>query len=167
MARSHYPSLQYSITPSSPCATRVSYLLSHDHHHGLALALRCRKQALGRLKPMGVEGLRLRALEFCDFFAQRLTPHFRAEEEILFPFMRDTVPESAVMLDELAGDHESFRQASPKISGGDGSQQAAFRFGRSARTAHPEGRARALFPSSRNTLKAVKPRFFGRKLKGY
>jgi iron-sulfur cluster repair protein YtfE (RIC family) len=91
-------------------------LLSHDHHHGLALALRCRKQALGRLKPMGVEGLRLRALEFCDFFAQRLTPHFRAEEEILFPFMRDTVPESAVMLDELAGDHESFRQAVQKLA---------------------------------------------------
>lgn len=30
--------------------------LSHDHHHGLALALRCRKQALGQIRPMGVRG---------------------------------------------------------------------------------------------------------------
>ena len=38
-------------------------LLSHDHHHGLALALRCRKQGLGQIKPMGAEGLRERAKE--------------------------------------------------------------------------------------------------------
>ena len=62
--------------------------LSHDHHHGLALALRCRKQALGQLRPMGVKGLKERAGEFREFFANQLVPHFRAEEEVLFPQMR-------------------------------------------------------------------------------
>ena len=85
--------------------------LSHDHHHGLALGLRCRKQALGRLRPTGAEGLRLRAQEFCEFFDKQLTPHFRAEEKILFPFMREAVPQSAPLLDELVRDHEAFRQA--------------------------------------------------------
>src|SRR4029077_12284162 len=59
--------------------------LSKDHHHGLALALRCRKQALGQIKPMGAEGLRERAKEFLAFYAKNLVSHFRAEEEVLFP----------------------------------------------------------------------------------
>ena len=57
--------------------------LSHDHHHGLALALRCRKQALGQLKPMGAAGLRQRAAEFLAFYADNLLAHFKAEEEVL------------------------------------------------------------------------------------
>jgi len=62
-------------------------LLSHDHHHGLALALRCRKQALGQIKPLGVEGLRERRKEFLAFYTSNLVAHFRAEEEVLFPLV--------------------------------------------------------------------------------
>ena len=62
--------------------------LSNDHHHGLALALRCRRQALGQIKPTGAQGLKERVKEYRDFFAQNLVPHFRAEEEILFPLIR-------------------------------------------------------------------------------
>jgi len=75
--------------------------LSHDHHHGLALALRCRKQALGQIKPMGSEGLKERARELRDFFNVDLLKHFRAEEEALFPLMRGAVPESQAMIKEL------------------------------------------------------------------
>ena len=50
--------------------------LSHDHHHGLALALRCRKQALGQLKPMGAAGLAERAQEFLNFYNSNLARHF-------------------------------------------------------------------------------------------
>jgi iron-sulfur cluster repair protein YtfE (RIC family) len=89
--------------------------LSHDHHHGLALALRCRKQALGQLKPMGAEGLRQRAQEFRDFFSKELVPHFRAEEEVLFPHMRARLPESAAMIEEFLRDHETIQQAIPRL----------------------------------------------------
>ena len=91
--------------------------LSHDHHHGLALALRCRKQALGQLKPMGLKGLKERAQELRDFFANNLVRHFRAEEEALFPKLRQLVPESAALLDQLARDHRQLRDAISQLDG--------------------------------------------------
>jgi hemerythrin-like domain-containing protein len=90
--------------------------LSHDHHHGLALALRCRRQALGQLKPVGVEGLRERAREFREFFAANLINHFRAEEEVLFPELLARVPESKEIIDPLLKEHEQIRSAVPKLS---------------------------------------------------
>jgi len=89
--------------------------LSHDHHYGLALALRCRKQALGQLKPMGPAGLHERARELFDFFAGNLIAHFRAEEEVLFPYLREVAPESGPMIDELIQDHEQIRATAPKL----------------------------------------------------
>jgi len=86
-------------------------LLSHDHHHGLALALRCRKQALGQLKPMGAEGLRVRAGELRDFFTKNLTNHFRAEEEALFPPLQTAVPDSQTIIKQLAFEHQEIRAA--------------------------------------------------------
>ena len=89
--------------------------LSHDHHHGLALALRCRKQALGQIKPMGAEGLRLRADEFLSMYATELSSHFEAEEKIIFPRMRLHVPDSEQLIADLVRDHEMVRLASPKL----------------------------------------------------
>jgi hemerythrin-like domain-containing protein len=89
--------------------------LSQDHHHGLALALRCRKQALGQIKPMGAVGLRERAKELLAFYASNLLPHFRAEEEVLFPLLRSLVPESGAMIDELVQNHSEIRQAMPQL----------------------------------------------------
>jgi hemerythrin-like domain-containing protein len=103
--------------------------LSHDHHQGLALALRCRKQALGQLKPMGGEGLRLRAQEFCDFFRANLKAHFRAEEEILFPHMRALLPESEPIIHRLLLDHEKIREAIPHLEAGTGLAKLIFDLG--------------------------------------
>jgi hemerythrin superfamily protein len=55
------------------------------------------------MKPMGAEGLRERAQEFLAFYTSNLVPHFRAEEEVLFPLLRTVVPESGEMIDELVG----------------------------------------------------------------
>ncbi len=90
-------------------------LLSHDHHHGLALALRCRKQALGQLKPMGAEGLRLRAGEFRDFFTSNLVNHFRAEEEALFPLLRAVAPDGEALVDQLVREHQEIRATIPNL----------------------------------------------------
>jgi iron-sulfur cluster repair protein YtfE (RIC family) len=89
--------------------------LSHDHHHGLALALRCRKQALGQIKPLGVEGLRLRANELGTLYAAELSSHFEAEERILFPQMRLHVPDSEQLIADLVRDHETVRLAVAKL----------------------------------------------------
>jgi iron-sulfur cluster repair protein YtfE (RIC family) len=119
--------------------------LSHDHHHGLALALRCRKQALGRLKPMGAEGLRQRAEEFRDFFSKELIPHFRAEEEVLFPQMRAHLPVSAAMIDDLLDDHETIRQAIPQLEKESGLGKLLFDLG-DLLERHIRKEERELFP---------------------
>lgn len=89
--------------------------LSHDHHHGLALALRCRKQALGQMKPAGVGGLRERAEEFRRFVSGSLERHFRAEEQILFPFISSLAPESQPLIEELLKEHEQLREYSRRL----------------------------------------------------
>ena len=91
-------------------------LLSHDHHHGLALALRCRRQALGQLKPVGAAGLRQRADEFLQFYRANLVPHFHAEEEKLFPPLREALPDTATLLEELCRQHDQLHQAMPRLA---------------------------------------------------
>ena len=104
-------------------------LLSHDHHHGLALALRCRKQALGQLKPMGPAGLHERAREIFGFFAGNLVAHFRAEEEVLFPYLREIAPENGTMIDELMRDHEQIRATASQLEAGVASAKLIFDLG--------------------------------------
>ncbi|HXV81243.1 MAG TPA: hemerythrin domain-containing protein, partial [Candidatus Binatia bacterium] len=103
--------------------------LSQDHHHGLALALRCRKQALGQIKPMGAEGLRERAKEFLSFYTSNLVRHFRAEEEILFPLMLSAVPGSEEMIDELVRNHEQIHQSISQLQEGTGLAKLLFDLG--------------------------------------
>lgn len=120
-------------------------LLSHDHHHGLALALRCRKQALGQLRPMGVKGLKERAGEFREFFANQLVPHFRAEEEVLFPQMRALVPESESIIEQLIRDHQQFRAAMPQLESEVGLGKLVFDLG-DLLERHIRKEERELFP---------------------
>ncbi|HYA28357.1 MAG TPA: hemerythrin domain-containing protein [Acidobacteriota bacterium] len=119
--------------------------LSHDHHHGLALALRCRKQALGQLKPMGAAGLRERAKELLEFYRANLLAHFRAEEEVLFPPLRNAVPNSASMLDALVREHEQLRQAMPQLETGAGLAKLIFDLG-DLLERHIRREERELFP---------------------
>src|ERR671919_952174 len=103
--RSNTPILQYPV-PFRPMRHPSLISLSHDHHHGLALALRCRKQALGQIKPIGAAGLRESAGEFLSFYTGHLSAHFRAEEEVLFPLIGSAAPGSSGIINELVRDHE-------------------------------------------------------------
>ena len=119
--------------------------LSHDHHHGLACALRCRKQALGQMKPMGAQGLRQRAQEFLSLYSRELDSHFRAEEEILFPQMRMRVPDSCQLIDQLVRDHETIRRAVPQLEGETGLGRLIFDLG-DLLERHIRREERELFP---------------------
>ena len=119
--------------------------LSQDHHHGLALALRCRKQALGQIKPVGTEGLRERAQEFLTFYTSNLVQHFRAEEEVLFPLLRSVVPESGEMIDELVQNHAQIRAAIPQLEAGTGLAKLIFDLG-DLLERHIRKEERELFP---------------------
>ncbi|HWP59350.1 MAG TPA: hemerythrin domain-containing protein [Candidatus Acidoferrales bacterium] len=85
-------------------------LLVSDHQLGIALALRCRKQALGQLKPAGPEALAERAKELEAFYAQALGGHFRAEEDVLFPLAARLIPEIVPLVQSLTADHEKIRR---------------------------------------------------------
>ena len=124
---------------------RSLILLSHDHHHGLALALRCRKQALGQLKPTGGEGLRVRASEFRDFFTQNLTNHFRAEEEALFPPLRALMPDSEPIINQLLREHQELRSAMPNLEAETGLGKVIFDLG-DLLERHIRKEERELFP---------------------
>jgi len=54
--------------------------LSHDHHHALVAARRLRSGARGPDPAMA-------AAAFLDFFEEHTVPHFRDEEELLFPLV--------------------------------------------------------------------------------
>lgn len=138
--------------------------LSHDHHHGLALALRCRKQALGQIKPMGALGLKARADEILSFFRNNLVAHFRAEEEILFPFMRADVAGSEAMIDELVRQHEEIRRAAGEIEAGTGLAKLIFDLG-DLLERHIRTEERELFPLFEANVDAAQAELIGANLK--
>ena len=138
--------------------------LSHDHHHGLALALKCRKQALGQIKPLGLEGLKERAKEFHDFFVGNLTRHFRAEEEALFPLVRSLAPESQAMIDELTNDHEQIRRAAVELQKDTGLGKLIFDVG-DLLERHIRREERELFPLFEDHISAKEAAAIGEQIK--
>ncbi|MGH7874529.1 MAG: hemerythrin domain-containing protein [Candidatus Binatia bacterium] len=138
--------------------------LSHDHHHGLALALRCRKQALGQLKPMGAAGLRERADEILAFYASNLVAHFRAEEQVLFPFLQHAVPASASLIDDLIKDHGQIRDGVPRLTGATGLAKLIFDLG-DLLERHIRKEERELFPLFEKQPDANKAEAIGVELK--
>lgn len=138
--------------------------LSHDHHHGLALALRCRKQALGQIKPMGAAGLRERANEFLSFYASNLIAHFRAEEEVLFPLLGSALPRSKAIINELIRDHEQIRQAATQLQTGTESAKLIFDVG-DLLERHIRTEERELFPLFEQHVKAAEAESVGHQLK--
>jgi len=91
-------------------------VLIADHHRGITLSLRCRKQALGQLRPTGSEGLRATASEFSAFVTRNLFGHFRAEEEILFPLVTKSNPEHTTLIQSLVTDHEKIRRGIERLA---------------------------------------------------
>jgi len=134
--------------------------LSHDHHHGLALALRCRKQALGQLKPIGAAGVAQRAKEFLAFYTSNLIPHFRAEEEVLFPAMLAAGAASQSMIDELIEDHERIRQAVPQLEARAGLAKTIFDLG-DLLERHIRREERVLFPLFEQHMEGARAEVIG------
>jgi len=156
------PLLQFSEPSSMRHPSLI--LLSHDHHHGLALALRCRKQALGQLKPMGATGLRERAKECLEFHANHLIAHFRAEEEVLFPAVRGIAPGSDVIVDDLLSQHQEIRRLMSQLEGGAGLAKLIFDLG-DLLERHIRKEERELFKLFEDHVEGAKAEAIGAELK--
>jgi len=138
--------------------------LSQDHHHGLALALRCRKQALGQIKPMGAAGLRERAKEFLDFYTSNLEAHFRAEEEVLFPALHSAIPATGSVIEELIREHVEIRQIMPRLDAGSGLAKLIFDLG-DLLERHIRREERELFPLFEQHIQGSQAEMIGEELK--
>ena len=128
------------------------------------MALRCRKQALGQIKPMGAAGLKERAEEVLEFFRKNLMAHFRAEEEILFPFMRAQVAGSEAMIEELARQHDQLRQMMAQIETGTGLAKLIFDLG-DLLERHIRKEERELFPLFEAQTDGAQAELIGAQLK--
>lgn len=83
--------------------------LSHDHHHGLVRVFEIR-QALRSGTKIDVQvEVTLR------FYDEDLTPHFRAEEEAVFPAIRAATDAGDAALARLIEEHEQMREMVTKL----------------------------------------------------
>ena len=102
--------------------------LSHDHHHGLALALRCRKHALGQLNPGDPASIEACAAEASRFFNENLLAHFEAEETVLFPLMA-AYEECRELVAQLEDEHRKFHKLVARSAEAGGQRKFLFDFG--------------------------------------
>jgi mannose-6-phosphate isomerase-like protein (cupin superfamily) len=83
--------------------------LSHDHHHALVEARRLRRAAAADEAPSAA------AVAFRRFFAAVTVPHFREEEETLFPLV--DAEEARPLLVEALLDHQRLHALAATLDG--------------------------------------------------
>lgn len=79
--------------------------LSHDHHHGLALALRLHQGENALLTDGWTHDRKEQARRVQYFYRDELAVHFRLEEEILFPAMLKHVASASPLIPSLIAQH--------------------------------------------------------------
>lgn len=98
--------------------------LSQDHHHTLALALRLRQGEKALLTDGWTHDRNLQAERVQEIYRTELRSHFKAEEEVVFPAMREHVPASAATIDLLVGHHRAIEQLIERIAATEGTTRA-------------------------------------------
>ena len=137
--------------------------LSRDHHHGLALALRCRKHALGQLNPGDPAAMEACAAEAARFFNENLAVHFEAEETVLFPLMA-THEESRELVTRLEGEHRKFARLVAGTGGPGGPRKFLFDFG-DLLEQHIRSEEKQLFPAFETLVPAAAAERAGQEIK--
>ena len=140
--------------------------LSHEHHHGLALALRCRKQALGQIKPLGAPGLRERANEVISFYDANLIAHFLVEEEVLFPRLRSSAPRCESLIAELIDQHRAIGRLVEQLRTASGLAKAVFDLG-DLLERHIRKEERELFPVFEQEVEAGQAEEIGAEMRKF
>lgn len=92
-------------------------LLSHDHHRGLLLAQLLKKNAPSyKGLPKDPAGKMNYAIEA---FESDLIIHFKDEEEILFPLLRNKTSELDKLIDELLDEHKKIEDGISSLNKAD------------------------------------------------
>ncbi|MER3524835.1 MAG: hypothetical protein C4326_12500 [Ignavibacteria bacterium] len=96
--------------------------LSHDHHHGLALALRLRQGDQALLNDGWTHDRDEQARRVQQFYENELRHHFRAEEEALFPALETRSLRSAPIVATLRKQHRELEQRIAALAQAHGDQ---------------------------------------------
>ncbi len=96
--------------------------LSREHRDALGLAFRLHNPAPpGPVTPMTPESTpSSRATETIEFFDRSLVRHFRTEENLLFPFLRELFgesPEIVALVTTLVDEHEEMKRLVDELRG--------------------------------------------------
>src|ERR1051325_6583205 len=81
--------------------------LSREHHYALLLCLRIHRGIEAHRADLN--WLRIKAGNAVRFFASDLRLHFKAEEEVLFPAMRD-LPAPRELINDLLAEHRELER---------------------------------------------------------
>jgi iron-sulfur cluster repair protein YtfE (RIC family) len=122
--------------------------LSHDHHHGLVIALRLKKGGPASPHDIGwPKDLNAQAEALAKFAQEELLPHFALEEEIVFPALLGAEnQELQAVITELLTDHKRMRELLTEVkNGGNGLSEAMKGFGELLER-HIRTEERMLFP---------------------
>ncbi|HLV01284.1 MAG TPA: hemerythrin domain-containing protein [Acidobacteriota bacterium] len=79
--------------------------VSHDHHHGLVLAQRLKRGYSKSPSSDWPDDLLEQRTRVLDFYRSQLAPHFRAEEDFLFPLAEQYL-EDRQIVSELRQEHQ-------------------------------------------------------------
>ncbi len=85
-------------------------LLSQDHHHGLALALRLRQGNEALLHDGWTHDRVEQARRVQEFYERELRSHFTAEEEAVFPILKEHSPRSGPLITTLIQQHRELER---------------------------------------------------------
>lgn len=94
--------------------------LSHDHHYGLALALRLKQGDKALLNDGWTHDRHEQARRVRAFYESELRPHFDAEERVVFPAMQKEMQHSSALVGSLIQQHRKMEEmiaALPSLSG--------------------------------------------------
>ena len=91
--------------------------LSHDHHHGLALALRLRQGNNALLNDGWTHDRGEQARRVLKFYQEELSVHFRLEEEVLFPAMMEHVAHASSLIAALIAQHRTMEKLIDRLRG--------------------------------------------------
>ncbi len=84
--------------------------LSHDHHHGLVVALRLKKGGPASPNDSWLEGADNQAPQLLAFADSELLNHFLLEEELVFPVLLNLgIDEISTLTHELLEEHQAMR----------------------------------------------------------
>lgn len=84
--------------------------LSHDHHHGLVVALRLKKGGPASPNDSWLKGADKQAPQLLEFADSELLNHFKLEEELVFPVLLNLgIDEISALTQELLDEHMTMR----------------------------------------------------------